>query len=116
MQIRPRPKCHLKPSSCQLSHPALLSQLGSGTHISSHSDCGFHTTTVAEPGLVDVSCAKSQISFPYLPPGGSVVENLPMQEMQETWIPSQGSGKSLGEKNGNLLQHSCLGKPTDRGA
>lgn len=78
MQIRPRPKCHLKSSSCQLSHPALLSQLGSGAHNSPPSDCGFHTTAVAEPELVDVSCANSQISFPYLPPGGSVVDNLPM--------------------------------------
>ena len=76
MQIRPGPECHLKPSFCQLSHPALLSQLGSGTYISPHSDCGFHTTAGAEPGLVDVSCAKGQISFPYLSPGGSVVENL----------------------------------------
>ena len=27
-----------------------------------------------------------------------------------------GSGKSPGEGNGNLLQHSCLGNPMDRGA
>ena len=27
-----------------------------------------------------------------------------------------GSGKSLGEGNGNLLQYSCLGNPRDRGA
>ena len=27
-----------------------------------------------------------------------------------------GSGKSPGERNGNPLQYSCLGNPTDRGA
>ena len=27
-----------------------------------------------------------------------------------------GSGRSLGEGNGNLLQYSCLGNPMDRGA
>ena len=27
-----------------------------------------------------------------------------------------GLGRSLGEGNGNPLQHSCLGNPTDRGA
>ena len=27
-----------------------------------------------------------------------------------------GSGRSLGQGNGNSLQYSCLGKPVDRGA
>ena len=27
-----------------------------------------------------------------------------------------GSGRSLGEGNGNLLQYSCLGNPMDRGS
>ena len=27
-----------------------------------------------------------------------------------------GSGRSSGEGNGNLLQYSCLGNPTDRGS
>ena len=27
-----------------------------------------------------------------------------------------GTGRSLGEGNGNLLKYSCLGKPMDRGA
>ena len=27
-----------------------------------------------------------------------------------------GSGRSLGEENGNLLQYSCLENPMDRGA
>ena len=34
-----------------------------------------------------------------------------MQEMREM-IP--GSGRSLGGENGNPLQYSCLGNPTDR--
>ena len=29
---------------------------------------------------------------------------------------SSGSGRSLGEGNGNPLQYSCLGNPMDRGA
>ena len=27
-----------------------------------------------------------------------------------------GSGRSLGERNGNLIQYSCLQNPMDRGA
>ena len=30
--------------------------------------------------------------------------------------PIPGSGRSPGEGNGNPLQYSCLGTPTDRGA
>ena len=29
--------------------------------------------------------------------------------------PIPGSGRSPGERNGNLLQYSCLGNPTNRG-
>ena len=32
------------------------------------------------------------------------------------WVRSPGSGRSLGEGNGNLLQYSCLEMPMDRGA
>jgi len=39
-------------------------------------------------------------------------EHLPMQETGS--IP--GLGRSPGEGNGNPLQYSCLGNPTDRGA
>ena len=46
-------------------------------------------------------------------PGGSVVKNPPA--MLETWVWSQGSGRSPGEENGNPLQYSCLGNPMDRG-
>ena len=42
-------------------------------------------------------------------PGGSVVKNLPADSIPE-------SGRSPGERNGNPLQYSCLGNPTDRGA
>ena len=47
-------------------------------------------------------------------PGGSVVKNLPASAGDLGSIP--GSGRSPGEGNGNPLQHSCLGNPTDRGA
>ena len=41
-----------------------------------------------------------------------MVKNLPA--MQETWVRSiPGSGRSLGEENGNPLQYSCLGNPMD---
>ena len=50
-------------------------------------------------------------------PGGSVVKN-PSANEGDTGdvglIP--GSGRSLGEGNGNPLQYSCLGNPMDRGA
>ena len=42
-------------------------------------------------------------------PGVSVVKNLPADSIPE-------SGRSPGERNGNPLQYSCLGNPTDRGA
>ena len=35
--------------------------------------------------------------------------------MQEMWVQSLGREDALGEGNGNLLQHSCLRNPTDRG-
>ena len=46
-------------------------------------------------------------------PGGSEVKNpLPKQEMQvwSMWLE-----RSPRERNGNPIQHSCLGKPMDRG-
>jgi len=46
-------------------------------------------------------------------PGGSVIKNLPA--MWETWGSIPGSGRSPREENGNPLQYSCLGNPTDRG-
>ena len=47
-------------------------------------------------------------------PGGSVVKNLPANAGDPGSIP--GSGRSLGEGNGNPLQYSCLENPMDREA
>ena len=47
-------------------------------------------------------------------PDGSVVKNPPANAGDVGLIP--GSGKSLGEENGNLLQYSCLENARDRGA
>ena len=47
-------------------------------------------------------------------PGGSVVKNLIANAGDTGSIP--GSGRSLGEGNGNPLQYSSLGNPMDRGA
>ena len=44
---------------------------------------------------------------------GSVVKNLPANSGDMDLIP--GLGRSPGERNGNPLQYSCLGNPTDRG-
>ena len=45
-------------------------------------------------------------------PGGSVVKNPPANAGDVGLIP--GSGRSLGEENGNPLQYSCLGNPMKR--
>ena len=47
-------------------------------------------------------------------PNGSVVKDPPATAGDLGLIP--GFGRSPGEGNGNLLQYSCLGNPTDRGA
>ena len=47
-------------------------------------------------------------------PSGSVVKNLLANAGDAGSIP--GSGRSPGERNGNLLQYSCLRNPMDRGA
>jgi len=47
-------------------------------------------------------------------PGGSVVKNPPANAGDAGFI--LGSGRPPGEGDGNLLQHSCLGNPTDRGS
>ena len=47
-------------------------------------------------------------------PGGPVVKNIPANA---GYVGStSGSARSPGEGNGNPLQYSCLGNPTDRGA
>ena len=45
-------------------------------------------------------------------PGGSVIKNLP--DNTGDWSLFPGSGRSLGEGNGNPLQYSCLVNPMDR--
>ena len=47
-------------------------------------------------------------------PGGSVVKNLPANAGDAGSIPQ--SERSPREGNGNPLQYSSLGNPTDRGA
>ena len=44
------------------------------------------------------------------------VKNLPVNAKDIRRARSMpGSGRSLGERDGNLLQYSCLGKPMDIG-
>ena len=47
-------------------------------------------------------------------PGGSAVKNPPANVGDTSSIP--GLGRSLGEGNGNPLQHSCLEDPMSGGA
>ena len=50
-------------------------------------------------------------------PGGSEVENLPANAQGVGDVGSiPGSGRSPGERNGNLLQYSCLENLMDREA
>ena len=45
-----------------------------------------------------------------------VVKNLPANARDTRDMSSiPGSGRSPGEGNGNPLQYSCMGNPTDRG-
>ena len=46
-------------------------------------------------------------------PGDPGVKNPPANAGDAGLIP--GSGRSSEERNGNLLQYSCLGNPTNRG-
>ena len=50
-------------------------------------------------------------------PDGTEVKNPPASagDARDT-VSISGSGRSLGVGNGNPLQYSCLGNPTDRGA
>ena len=50
-------------------------------------------------------------------PGGTMVKNPPTNERdtRDTGL-IHGSGRSLGEGNGNLLQYYCQENPKDRGA
>ena len=58
----------------------------------------------------DLSCdAPSPLGFP----GGSVVKNMPANAGDMGSVPRL--GRSLGGRNGNPLQYSCLENPMDRG-
>ena len=46
-----------------------------------------------------------------------MVKNLPANKRDTGDVGSvSGSGRALGERNGNPLQYSCLENPMDRGA
>ena len=50
-------------------------------------------------------------------PGGTSGKESPANAGDTRDVGSiPGSGRSLGEGNGNILQYSCLGNPMDRGA
>ena len=50
-------------------------------------------------------------------PGSAVVKNPPANARDKRDVGFiSGSGRSLGEGNGNLLQYSCLENSMDRGA
>ena len=50
-------------------------------------------------------------------PGGAMVKNLPPNAGDEgDSVSIPGLGRSLGERNGNRLQYSCLENSMDRGA
>ena len=55
-----------------------------------------------------------KLSIPPDLPGDTVIKSLPANAGDVGWIP--GLGRYPGEGNGNSLQYSCLGNPTDRGA
>ena len=46
--------------------------------------------------------------------GGTVVKNSPSNAGEADLGSIPGSGRSPGVENGNPLQYSCLGNPTDR--
>ena len=63
-----------------------------------------------------LTCSKFDVSYSkyWGFPGGSAVKN-PSAIAGDAGSSSE-SGRSPGEGNGNPLQYSCLGNPTDRGA
>ena len=69
----------------------------------------YNLHTIGSPSLVR-EWVKEVLGFP----GDSVVNNPPASAGDVGLIP--GLGRSPGEKNGNPLQYSCLGNPTDREA
>ena len=67
-----------------------------------------------QPSLSSKSIMILHLSFKNYLEGSLVVTNLHASAGDVSSIP--GSGRSPGEGNGNPLQYSCLGNPTDRGA
>ena len=61
--------------------------------------------------MVDSCCCTAETGAS---PGGSVDKESACNAQDLGLIP--GSGRSLGEENGNPLQYSCLENPMDRGA
>ena len=74
---------------------------------------GFHLWGHTESDTTEVTYQQQQHTY-FCFPGSSVVKNLPANAGDVGLIP--GSGRSLGERNGNPLQYSCLGNSKDRRA
>ena len=78
---------------------------------------------LSNPGIEPGSPALQADSLQSEPPAprgfpcGSVVKEMPAKagDVGDVGL-MPGSGRSLGGGNGNSLQYSCLGNPTDRGA
>ena len=64
---------------------------------------------LGETSLINEWILRHSLGFP----GDSVVKNLPAT--QKTWALIPGSGRSPGDRNGNLFQYSYLENPMDRG-
>ena len=77
-------------------------------HLCNHSEYRVHDTECEECDSLNSCVIKN-----YAPPG-SVEKNLPANAGDSGSI--LGSGRSLGEGNGNPLKYSCLGNPMDKGA
>ena len=74
---------------------------------------GFHLWHHTESDTTEVTYQQQKHTY-FCFPGSSVVKNLPANAGGVGLIP--GSGRSLGERNGNPLQCSCLGNSKDRRA
>ena len=69
-------------------------------------------TTVRAHFLLILTRLYSTLGFP----GGSVVKNPPVNAGDAGYAGSiPGMGRASGKDEGNPLQYSCLGNPTDRG-
>ena len=73
-----------------------------------------HWTTREVPRMCKHTVLKCLPSLWSRPPGSSVSKESACSAGDLGWIPE--SGRSLGERNGNPLQYSCLENPMDRRA